>query len=374
MKINIKNKLKKVIRREREASLLRIGVPQPPTPQNFFKKEMSTLLELNPNNIGTTTRMEFGKDSCRELENEVIKKLSRWFHGKNIDGYLNSGSTEGNIMALWIGREYLVKYGKPIVISHTESHYSVDKAARILNLKLFKTKKEFWKRAMDKEQLRELTKNKKNPLIIVATIGHTSTGIIDDIASIIEFIKEYNFPCYLHLDAAVGGFFVPFFHKYQGLDFVNSEVKSITFDYHKYGFLHYSSGVFLCRKGLQDYIGSEAEYIKIFDDTIIGSRSGILPAMIWANMEYLGKNGFKERAKKIITNKEKFVQKIKERKIQFIDNEKMPMLCIILKNRLSRTQESKFRIHSIKRAGGYSYTIYFYPEYLKGYDQLLKLI
>jgi len=52
----------------------------------------------------------------------------------------------------------------------------------------------------------------------------------------------------------------------------------------------------------------------------------------------------------------------------------MPVVCIVLKKRLSKAQESEFRIHSIKRNGGYSYTIYFYLEYLKGYDQLLKLI
>src|SRR3989344_6879220 len=107
MKSYIKNKLKRVIKREKKASVLRIGIPQPPNPQNYFKKEMIELLKLNPNNIGTTTRMQFSQDSCRELENKAVRRISQLFHGKEIDGYINSGSTEGNIMGLWIGREYL---------------------------------------------------------------------------------------------------------------------------------------------------------------------------------------------------------------------------------------------------------------------------
>ncbi len=370
----IKNKLKKVIKREKETSLLRIGIPQPPAPQNYFQKEIKQLLKLNPNNIGTTTRMKFSQDSCRELENKAIKKISKWFHGSNLDGYINSGSTEGNIMALWIGREYLKKKGKPLIISHNESHYSLDKAARLLDLKIIKTKAKFWNKPLDKNQLKEATKNIKSPLIIVGTLGHTSTGTIDNIESITEFIKEYKKPCFLHLDAAVGGFFIPFLSQNKYSDFGNSFVKSLTFDYHKYGFLYYSSGIFLCRNGLQDNIGSDTEYIKIFDDTLIGSRSGILPAIIWANTEYLAKKGFKKRAMKIISNKNKFIKRLNEKNIKYIETPSMPMVCIILKKRLPKYMEIKFRIHSLKRKEGYTYTIYFYPKYLKSYEELLKII
>ncbi len=370
----IKKKIKKVILREKLTSLLRIGIPQPPNPQNYFKNEIKELLKLNPNNIGTTTRMKYSKNSCRELENMVIKKISKWFHGNNIDGYINSGSSEGNIMALWIGREYLKKFEKPIVLSHIDGHYSIDKAARLLELKLIKSKKDSWNQPLDKESLKKMTKNINSPLIIVGTLGHTSTGIIDDIKSINEFIKGYKKPCYLHLDAAVGGFFIPFLNKNKFLDFSNSAVKSITFDYHKYGFLYYPSGIFLCRKNLQDYIGSKTDYVKIFDDTLIGSRSGILPAIIWANTKYLNRVGFKNRALKIIANKNYFINKLKERGIEFIDTPSMPMVCIILKKRLNKSKEIKFRIHSIKRKEVYTYTIYFYPEYLKIYDEFLKII
>ncbi len=371
---NIKNKLRNVIKRERKASLLRIGIPQPPKPQNYFKKEIKELLKLNPNNIGTTTRMKFSEDSCRELENKTIKKISKWFKGVNIDGYINSGSTEGNIMALWIGREFLKKNGKPIIISHIESHYSLDKAARLLNLKIIKTKKNTWNKPLDKKLLKEITKNIKSPLIIVGTLGHTSTGIIDDVNSISDFIKEYKKPCFLHLDAAVGGFFLPFLNQENFSGFSNPLVKSLTFDYHKYGFLYYPSGIFLCKKNLQDCIGSNTDYVKIFDDTLIGSRSGILPAIIWANTEYLNKKGFKKRAMKIIDNKNNFIELLKEKNIEYIDTPNMPMLCIVLKKRLPKSTEVKFRIHSIKRKEGYTYTIFFYPEYLKSYSELLDLL
>jgi glutamate/tyrosine decarboxylase-like PLP-dependent enzyme len=277
-------------------------------------------------------------------------------------------------MALWIGREYLRKDGKPIIISHNEGHYSLDKAARILDLRIIKTKNKFWNQPLNKDQLKEITKNIRSPLIIVGTLGHTSTGIIDDVKSITEFIKEYKQPCFLHLDSAIGGFFIPFLSQDKSLDFSNPLVKSITFDYHKYGFLYYPSGIFLCRKNLQNYIGSDTEYVKIFDDTLIGSRSGILPAIIWANTEYLNKKGFRKRAIKILLNKNKFIEKLKERNIEFIETPNMPLVCMILKKRLPKSMELKFRIHSIKRKEGYTYTIYFYSEYLKSYEELLEII
>ena len=374
MKSEIKRKLKRVLKREKEASLLRIGIPQPPTPQNFFKEEMIEFLKLNPNNIGTTTRMKYAKDSCRELENKVIKTIASWFRGKNIDGYVNSGSTEGNIMGLWIGKEYLRKYGKPIIVAHSESHYSIDKASKLLDLKLLKTKKRLWKEPMDKNQLSEIVKDRKSPMIVLATLGHTSTGVIDNLRSITEFINAHNVPCYLHLDASIGAFFVPFLSNSNHLGFDNPNVKSITLDFHKYGFLYYPSGIFLCRKNLQDFIGSKTGYTKIFDDTLIGSRSGILPAIIWANTEYLKKSDFKKRANKVINNKNKFIKRIKSKDIAFVNNKLMPMLCIILKKRLPVSKEKKFRIHAIKRKEGYAYTIYFYPEYLNSYKELLKII
>ncbi len=371
-KRDIKTELKKVIKREVKASKMRLGIPQPPLIQNHFLREMTKLLRYNPNNIGTTTRMMTSEDSCRKLEKRLIKKLAGWFGDPDADGYVTSGSTEGNIMGLWIAREELKKYGKPIVIAHKESHYSIDKACRILDLELFKTNTENWKEPLNGKLLKEIIGDKKRPVICVATIGHTSTGIIDDVLSISNYLKENHKHIYLHLDAAIGGLFVTLTES-QKIDFSRTEVQSITFDFHKYGLFYYPSGIFMCRKDLQSKIINKIdEYVSIFDDTLIGSRSGTIPAIMWANIEYLEKRGLIDRIDHIIKNKNIFIKELVSKKVRYISEERMPVVCFFLDKKIPDNTELKYRIHHIKRPEGYCYTIFFFPEYSDSYTNLLK--
>lgn len=369
----IRQKLNAVLKREFEVSTGRLGIPQPPFPENHFVDETSEFLKLNPNNIGTTTRMPFSMDSCRELENQLIKELSSWFGDSTADGYMSSGSTEGNIMGLWLAREKLKEFGRPVVIAHSECHYSIDKACNLLNLPLIKSDKVRWKNPLDAEDINILTTEINCPLIIVATIGHTVTGIIDDVQSISHFINNSSLKCHLHLDAAVGGLFSTLLTK-NNCDFITSDVKSITVDLHKYGFSYYPSGIFLCRKDMQNLIASKADYISIFDDTLTGSRTGIIPAITWANIMLIGKSGFKERMLAILQNKKQFIDSLEKKGIKYISQEHMPVVSIIIKNKLSLDLEKKYRMHHILRPEGFAYNIFFYPEYYSSYSDLLSEI
>ena len=91
---------------------LRLGIPQP-SPIKKFLKYLTSFSYYQVNNIGThTLHKNIPLNSCKALENEVIKWLGKLYHNNNLDGYLCSGASEGNIMALWIAREKLKSLDK----------------------------------------------------------------------------------------------------------------------------------------------------------------------------------------------------------------------------------------------------------------------
>ena len=373
-KKDIEKKLKEVLKREERVSTFRLGIPQPPKPENHFTKETALFLKLNPNNIGTPTRMKISKNSCRGLEKDLIEKVAKWTKFGDSDGYMASGSTEGNIMGVWIGRESLRDKKRPVVMAHSESHHSISKACDLLNLRLITTPKDCWQKPLDKKILVKITKNIKSPLIIIATLGHTSTGIIDNVKSILSFIKSSKNNCYLHIDAAIGGLIIPFLRP-KDFSLLDNRIKSLALDFHKYGFSYYPSGAFLCRKGMQDKISNSGfKYIGLTDDTLIGSRSGIIPAITWANTMLLGKNGFSDRAKNVMANKELFIKRLTKKNIPHFSEKYSPVVCLFVTSPLSSQIENKFRIKGRKTDKGYLYAVFFYPQYYDSYNQLINCL
>ena len=128
-----------------------------------------------------------------------------------------SGGSNGNLLGLACARNYAYpEYSKKgnmdidfqIFVS-TESHYSVEKAAKIIgigtdNIIHINCDKDG---KMDVDDLDKKIRNSidqsKNPLCVVATGGTTVRGNFDPINEISEICKKYDI--WLHLDAAWGG-------------------------------------------------------------------------------------------------------------------------------------------------------------------------
>jgi len=345
---------------------LRMGIPQP-NPYNKFFTEYSQLLKYNPNNIGTNTRIKPTPYSARFYEYKLMDWIRRLYHDKSADGYVCSGATEGNIMGLWIGREKLSKKKPPVVIAHVESHNSIRKACDLLNIKLLTSNESAWNKPLDGKMVNDLLPEDSNtPVIVVITIGHTSTGIIDNIKSITSVLRKSKRDYYIHVDAAIDGFILPFIGNSNIFDFCNKDVSSITTDFHKYGLGPYPSGVFLCRKNLQKFIEREAEYGGVIDDTLIGSRSGAISVLLWANVLDLGQISFKENVSKIFNNKKYFLSILRKKSIKYITSDSSPSLCFLTSRRLPQAIEHKFRLfHTTRKYAGknmVAYTIFFYAD------------
>ena len=144
----------------------------------------------------------------KHIENEVIKSIGKLLSLERAYGNIVTGGTEANLMAIRAARNHAKKY-KGIkngeIIIPSSAHFSFKKAADMLNLKIVEAKlDEHYK--IDVESVRRAIS--ENTVAIVAIAGTTELGLIDPIEEISKIAQEHNI--YFHVDAAFGGFSIPF--------------------------------------------------------------------------------------------------------------------------------------------------------------------
>lgn len=149
-----------------------------------------------------------------EIESNVI----RWFcnilgYGDHAFGYMTTGGSIANFMALRCALEQLDEAARPLATIYVSSqgHFSIEKAAKLAGIsrdrvRVIGTRSDH---SMDTEELVERIESDKRsglfPACVVATAGTTNTGAIDGLGSIADRCRKQNI--WLHVDACFGGFF-----------------------------------------------------------------------------------------------------------------------------------------------------------------------
>ncbi len=294
----------------------------------------------HPNNICTHTseESEKGFGGSQELERRAIYMMGELMGATadKIHGYISSGGTESNIMGVILAREYFRRLNnKPIcIITSFFTHYSIRKAAWLLGIStevwerceycsesfkrpihhIFRPVENFGKinlvgtdeagRVLPRQIEASVRKNyyagERNFLIVLSQ-GNVITGALDDTSAVNELLgylqeelPDANF--YIHVDAAFGGFVVPFLYPERPMPFQMNFVKSVTMDPHKMGLAPYPGGAFLYRKdndNLRDLLGVQMGYVPGgTDGTLIGSRPGAAAAACYAIFNSLGLEGY----------------------------------------------------------------------------------
>lgn len=277
-----------------------------------FLKDAPTLQAYvaNPNNIGCHTfgTSEKAFAGTQNIEREVLNVIAVDIfkaEPNSFDGYISPGGTEANIQAFWIYRnkfvnEFNAKLDEIILVASEDTHYSIAKASNLLMIDKLIIPVDFDNRAIAKDvfqnKLLEAKKNGKKYFIVVANMGTTMFGAVDDVNLMTDVLQDNNLEFKLHIDGAYGGFFYPFSNPDSILNFANPYVSSITIDAHKMLQAPYGTGIFLCRKGLiENVITKEAEYVEGMDLTLCGSRSGANAVAVWMILFTYGGNGWFEK-------------------------------------------------------------------------------
>lgn len=228
----------------------------------------------------------------RKMEKEVIKILGDLLGKKDACGHLITGGTEANIMAMRAARNSR-RVKDPEIIIPKSAHFSFKKAADMLCLKIREAELDENYR-LDIESVKKLISPRT--VAIVGIAGTTELGVIDPIEELSDICIENNI--YLHVDAAFGGFSIPFLNKigynFPKFDFSLKGVSSITIDPHKMGLAPIPTGciLFKDRTYLQS-ISTETPYLTDKEQsTIVGTRTGASAAAVWALMNYFGSDGY----------------------------------------------------------------------------------
>lgn len=258
-------------------------------PHPLAKEVFSRFLEKNLGDSGLFP-------ATAELERESVKMLGSMLSNPKASGRIVTGGTEANILALWAAKKLAGKNNGEVIVL-VSAHYSFDKAADLLGLKLIKIglNKKFQVKIEDLEKAVSL-----KTIAMVGIAGTTELGIVDPIERVSEIAVENNL--YLHIDAAFGGFVLPFLRelgfKVPEFDFKLPGVNSITVDPHKMGMAPVPAGGILFRNSnVEEAVTMKVPYLaggETSQSTLVGSRSGASIIAVWALLKHLGKEGYRK--------------------------------------------------------------------------------
>jgi len=222
------------------------------------------------------------------LEKEAVGKLAALLHGESSVGFIVSGGTEANLLALLAARN-MARVSSPEVVLPQSAHFSFMKICNLLGIKSVQASLDGLFR-VDPASVKQCLS--KNTIAVVGAVGTAELGAVDPIDKLSEIAMAHG--VYLHVDAAFGGLIVPFLADAPLFDFRLEGVKSVTVDPHKMGLATVPAGGILFRdstwlahiKTETPYLTEDAQY------TFVGTRSGASAAATWAVFETLGREGF----------------------------------------------------------------------------------
>ncbi|MGD8565917.1 MAG: tyrosine decarboxylase MfnA [Candidatus Bathyarchaeota archaeon] len=244
------------------------------------------------------------------LEEETIKMLGTLLSNPEACGHIVTGGTEANILALWTARKISKKSHGEVIIPDS-AHCSLDKATELLGLRKINIGLNE-RHQINIDSVQEAISPKT--VAIVGIAGTTGLGVVDPIPKLSEIAKENEL--YLHVDAAFGGFVLPFLrqihHDIPAFDFSLPGVSSITVDPHKMGLAPIPAGGILFRnRKLWETAAWKVSYLaggNTEQATLVGTRPGGSVIAVWALLKHLGKTGYR----KIVENCMNLTHKLEE--------------------------------------------------------------
>jgi tyrosine decarboxylase / aspartate 1-decarboxylase len=236
-------------------------------------------------------------EATGKLEHETITMLSALLSLKTGAGYVVTGGTEANILAIWTARNRASsRSGAKEIIVPESAHFSFDKAADLMGLKIKKIPLTE-KYQVDVEKVKKAITARTIALVGVA--GTTSLGVVDPIKELSAIALENGL--YLHIDAAFGGYVIPFLKdiglKAPPFHFRLKGIHSVTIDPHKMGMAVIPAGCIIYRnRELAETVRIKVPYLSGGENahaTITGTRSGASVLAVWSLLKHLGKSGYR---------------------------------------------------------------------------------
>ena len=259
-------------------------------PHPRAREAAERFLATNPGDPGTY-------ETIAALEGEAVELLGTITGLSEPAGYVTSGGTEANVQAMRIARNR-ADTTTPNVVAPASAHFSFTKAAEVLGVEL-RTAPVSDHRA-DREAMKRLVDD--DTVAVVGVAGSTEYGVVDPIPALADIAADAGALC--HVDAAWGGFYLPFTdHEWR---FDHADIDTMTIDPHKVGRAAVPAGGLLARREeLLEELTIETPYLESTSQvTLTGTRSGAGVASSVAAMEALWPAGYREQYERAMANAE----------------------------------------------------------------------
>jgi tyrosine decarboxylase / aspartate 1-decarboxylase len=236
--------------------------------------------------------VEWARDTERgtfSMEREAVAMMAALLGAPEANGFITTGGTESNLAAMRLARNS-GGASEPEIVAPVTMHFSFRLGAELMGIRLVEVDVDddtFLPRIEDVERAIG-----PRTVGLVCSAPSGSFGVLEPVEAFADLARRKGL--YLHVDAAFGGFILPFMrdlgHDVPPFDLAVPGVSSISTDGHKLGLLPIATGFFLVKEpSVLETIPTERTLIHTTSSTKPGSRA----AAAWATLNHLGREGYR---------------------------------------------------------------------------------
>jgi glutamate/tyrosine decarboxylase-like PLP-dependent enzyme len=215
--------------------------------------------------------------------------------GPDMVGHVTSGGTESIILACKAARDRARAEGlegRGVLVLPITAHAAFHKAAAVLDLEIRPTAVDDDFRAIP-EAIADAIDHRT--VAVVASAPSYAHGVVDPVEDIAQIARSSD--VWLHVDACVGGFVLPFIEGSPPFGFSIPGVRSISADVHKYGYAPKGASL-VCYadtgdRAFQYFATADWTGYPVANPVLSSTRSGGPLAAAWAVVEHLGMDGYR---------------------------------------------------------------------------------
>ena len=245
--------------------------------------------------------------SLAQMEREVIEMgLDLLGAPEGGGGVMTSGGSESLFQALYTAREWgRAERGieRPNIVVPRTAHASLEKSAHYLGVAVRRVHELADRRA---DVAATAAAMDRDTVLLLGSTPHYPMGQFDPIPALAALATERG--VLMHVDACVGGFLAPFMRDngcpIPPFDFAVPGVTSMSADLHKYGSTAKGASLILYRDQAmverQRFRCDAWPYGAYSVATFAGSRPAGPVAAAWAVLNHLGRDGYREIARRIV--------------------------------------------------------------------------
>ena len=244
--------------------------------------------------------------SLARFERDVVDYAAGLFHGPEAVGSITSGGSESILMGVKSARDRARRLHpgitKPEMVLPVSAHPAFTKAAHYFGLDAVTV-------PLDADHQIDVAAYRAaitdSTVLLVASAPSLTLGMVDPIDELAPLAAERDIG--FHVDACVGGFFLPFAEKLgrpiPRFDFRVPGVTTISADLHKFGYTAKGASLIMSRdRDVFDsqpfrFGGGSRPADWYVTPSMTGTRPGGAIAAAWAVMTYLGEAGYLERTR-----------------------------------------------------------------------------